>query len=151
MDLLISREGGLQIYSPFRAIEHSRRRLIECQKDCIFILSPAEWGEWMPSYVEIHHTLGVLETEDEQLQVMMNAIRSMEEEFGTITLMSFLPMFGKLEACICLPGNYCAVFFVQGEQLEEKKAKVRAAILQYGEEQGCGRPLNYEDMTFSLN
>ena len=151
MDLIISRENGVQIYSPFRAIEHSRRGLIESQKDCIFILSPPEWDEWMQSYVEIHRTLGVLETEDEQLQVIMNAIGSMKEEFPMITPMNLLSMFGKLEACICLPGNYYAVFFVQGEQVKEKMAKVAATVLQYEKEQDGGESPTYQDITSSLN
>lgn len=142
MDKLILTENGVQFLSAYKEIGHSREEIIEGHKDLIFILSPAEWKEWIKSYFEIMQTIQALRTEDEQLQAIMSASKRIKLKLAPLFLMSLLQKrFGKLGVLACIPEDYYVISFFQEEQRTEKMARVLEAVRQYEEKYGNGDPL----------
>lgn len=142
MDKLILTENGVQFLSVYKEIAHNIEDRIESHKDLIFILSPAEWKEWIESYFETMQTIQALRTEDEQLQAIMSASKSIKLKLAPLFLMSFAQWkFGKLGIFACIPEDYYIVFFYQEEQRTEKMDKVLEAVIQYEEKYGNGDSL----------
>jgi len=140
MDKLILRENGVQFLSAYKEIESSREEMIEGQKDLIFILSHAEWKEWIRAYIETGQAIQALETGDEQLQAMKNAAENINLELAPLFFLSFAQRrFGELTIVGCVPEDqedYYVVFFCQEEERTEKMARVAEAVRQYEEKRG---------------